>query len=195
MVRAPNGVRPAGERGPTATWGHPSQPQCSTSLSWSLSRPSRVPLMAFLVSLLMFVPLVAPSPLVTLSSGTFRGLAVNGTDRWLGIPYAQPPLGPLRFEAPVPISRPAEGVQDALNFSYACPQPPTTAPISEDCLYLNVCRRSLTAFYVIISCMCRCGGHYKLVPPKSFLSLCGFMCEQFELRQILSANLLGGWGV
>jgi hypothetical protein len=158
-----------------------SRHNVKTKVKTSLSRPSRVPLMAFLISLLMLVPLVAPSPLATLSSGTFRGLAVNGTDRWLGIPYAQPPLGPLRFEAPVPISRPAEGIQDALNFSYACPQPPTTAPISEDCLYLNVCQRFLTGFYMIISCMRRCGGHYKLRPPKSFLSLCGFMCVQFEL--------------
>ncbi|KAH9989462.1 Alpha/Beta hydrolase protein [Russula vinacea] len=68
-----------------------------------------------------------------------RGLSANGTDHWLGIPFAQPPLGPLRFEAPVPISRPVGGIQNALNFSYACPQPPTTAPVSEDCLYLNVC--------------------------------------------------------
>jgi carboxylesterase type B len=90
------------------------------------------------MAFLPFFPLMASSALVTLSSGTFHGLAVNGTVRWLGIPYAQPPLGSLRFEAPVPISRPVEGIQDALNFSYACPQPLPTARISEDCLYLNV---------------------------------------------------------
>jgi len=95
--------------------------------------------MFFLLSFLPFLPLVAPAPLVSLSSGTFRGLTVNGTDRWLGIPYTQPPLGSLRFEAPVPISRPVEGIQDALNFSHACPQPLPTARFSEDCLYLNVC--------------------------------------------------------
>ena len=93
--------------------------------------------MAFLLSFLSFLPLVASQALATLSSGTFRGLAVNGTERWLGIPYAQPPLGSLRFEAPVPISRPVESIQDALNFSYACPQP-LPARFSEDCLYLNV---------------------------------------------------------
>jgi carboxylesterase type B len=94
--------------------------------------------MAFLFSFLPFLPLIASSALVNLSSGTFRGLAVNGTVRWLGIPYAQPPVGSRRFEAPVPISRPVEGIQDALNFSYACPQPLPTARFSEDCLYLNV---------------------------------------------------------
>jgi carboxylesterase type B len=77
--------------------------------------------------------------LIALSSGTFHGVAVNGTDRWLGIPYAQPPVGPLRFKAPVAISRPAPGIQDAFQLSHACPQPTTTLPISEDCLYLNVC--------------------------------------------------------
>lgn len=95
--------------------------------------------MAFLLSFLSFLPLVASQALVTLSSGTFRGLTVNGTERWLGIPYAQPPLGSLRFEAPVPIivSRPVESIQDAFNFSYACPQP-LPARFGEDCLYLNV---------------------------------------------------------
>lgn len=135
--------------------------------------------MAFFM-ILMFFPLIAPSPLITLSSGTFRGLSVNGTDRWLGIPYAQPPLGPLRFEAPVPISLPLVGIQDALKFSHACPQPPTTAPISEDCLYLNVCLRSSTGFYAIISCIRRCGGHHKLPPLQSFLSSFGFMCERLN---------------
>jgi carboxylesterase type B len=94
--------------------------------------------MAFLFSFLPFLPLVASSAFVTLSSGTFRGLTVDGTARWLGIPYAQPPRGSLRFEAPVPISRPVEGIQDALNFSCACPQPLPTGRFSEDCLYLNV---------------------------------------------------------
>ncbi|KAN0113404.1 Alpha/Beta hydrolase fold [Russula decolorans] len=101
--------------------------------------------MAFLFSFLPFLPLVVSSALVTLSSGTFRGLAVNGTVRWLGIPYAQPPLGSLRFEVPIPISRPVEGIQDALNFSYACPQPLPTARFSEDCLYLNVWRPQQTS--------------------------------------------------
>ena len=94
--------------------------------------------MASFLSLLQFFSLAVASPLISLPSGTFRGLTVNGTDRWLGIPYAQPPVGALRFKTPLSISRPAEGVQDAFQYSYACPQPPTTAPISEDCLYLNV---------------------------------------------------------
>jgi len=90
--------------------------------------------------------LFAASPLlIHLSSGTFRGLTVNGTDRWLGIPYAQPPVGPLRFKAPLAISPPSPGIQDASHLSHACPQPTTTLSISEDCLYLNVWRPQNTS--------------------------------------------------
>jgi Carboxylesterase family len=103
----------------------------------------RMLLLAFVVLLLNVFPRVASSTPVTLSSGTFRGLTVNGTDRWLGIPYAQPPVGPLRFKAPLPLSRPLEDIQDVFEFSHASPQPPTIAPISEDCLYLNVGRATV----------------------------------------------------
>ncbi|THH07976.1 hypothetical protein EW146_g9143 [Bondarzewia mesenterica] len=89
------------------------------------------------------------NPEVKLNIGTFRGLATpNGTDRWLGIPYATPPVGDLRFKAPVPISKPFDSVKNALEFGNACPQPITAslgAPIGEDCLYLNVWRPQNTS--------------------------------------------------
>ena len=91
------------------------------------------------LELLNVISFIASPLLITLSSGTFRGLTVNDTDRWLGIPYAQPPVGSLRFKAPLEISRPAPGIQDALHLSHTCPQPTATLSISEDCLYLNVC--------------------------------------------------------
>ncbi|KAF8273340.1 alpha/beta-hydrolase [Lactarius quietus] len=97
------------------------------------------------LELLNFIAFATSPLLITISSGAFRGLTVNGTDRWLGIPYAQPPVGPLRFKAPLAISRPAPGIQDALHLSHACPQPTTTLPISEDCLYLNVWRPQNTS--------------------------------------------------
>ena len=82
-------------------------------------------------------------PEVMLSIGMFRGLSssVNGTDKWLGIPYAQAPVGDLRFKAPVPITKRLSGVQDASTFGNACTQPAASnlgAPVGEDCLFLNV---------------------------------------------------------
>jgi para-nitrobenzyl esterase len=71
-----------------------------------------------------------------------------GTHNWRGIPFAEPPVGPLRWRAP----RPApswQGVRHALAFGAACPQIASPAggwdgagagePTgSEDCLTLNV---------------------------------------------------------
>ncbi|KAK0474297.1 alpha/beta-hydrolase [Armillaria luteobubalina] len=80
---------------------------------------------------------------IQLSSGTFTGQNTNGLDRWLGIPFALPPVGDLRFKAPVPVCMNLSGVQhDATTFGNACPQPPGNlgANISEDCLYVNIWR-------------------------------------------------------
>ncbi|EJD00170.1 alpha/beta-hydrolase [Fomitiporia mediterranea MF3/22] len=100
------------------------------------------------LGLLISLPLVwaAPSPnglVVDTTSGAFQGvLTTNGTERWLGIPFAQPPVGSLRFKAPVPITTAPAGIKNASTFGDACPQRPASlgAPMSEDCLYLNVWR-------------------------------------------------------
>ena len=79
---------------------------------------------------------------VQTSSGIFRGVATgNGTEHWLGIRFAQPPVGSLRFRSPVPFVNRSTAVQDASTFGNACPQVPSDslgAPQSEDCLFLNV---------------------------------------------------------
>jgi para-nitrobenzyl esterase len=77
---------------------------------------------------------------VTTAGGTLRGKAVAGTDEFLGIPYAAPPVGALRWRAPQPAAR-WHGVRDATTFAPHCPQPPSAfgvASTSENCLYLNV---------------------------------------------------------
>ena len=84
-----------------------------------------------------------PNPLkVGLTSGIFVGQNTpNGTDRWLGIPYAHPPVGNLRFRGPVAITHRPSTMKNATTFGNACPQEPSAnlaASMSEDCLFLNV---------------------------------------------------------
>ncbi|KAI0094482.1 alpha/beta-hydrolase [Irpex rosettiformis] len=105
-------------------------------------------LLPFLSHLLLYLaePTATISgPHIKLTSGKFVGTTsvLNGTDRWLGIPFAKPPTGNLRFKAPVPITRPSLTLHQATSFGNACPQLPSNtlgAPMSEDCLFLNVWR-------------------------------------------------------
>ncbi len=55
-----------------------------------------------------------------------------------GIPYAAPPVGPLRWKPPQP-AKPWSGILVARNFPANCPQSPVVpGPQSEDCLGLNI---------------------------------------------------------
>src|SRR6516162_10751051 len=79
-------------------------------------------------------------PVVPTGDGPVRGVTAGSIDEFLGIPYAAPPTGNLRWRPPQP---PAEwqGVRDTTQFGPSCPQPPSRSvpgPFSEDCLYLNV---------------------------------------------------------
>ncbi len=81
-----------------------------------------------------------PDP-VKLDSGLVSGTSgVSGEVRvFKGIPFAAPPVGPLRWKAPQPVAR-WEGVRKADQFSSRCMQAQQAGaqPVSEDCLYLNV---------------------------------------------------------
>ena len=84
-------------------------------------------------------PLTAP--ILRIEGGAIRGTAVSGVYQFLGLPYAAPPTGELRWRPPQP-PREWDGVRDATQFGPSCPQPASLfappAPFSEDCLYLNV---------------------------------------------------------
>lgn len=70
--------------------------------------------------------------------GTFRGVAEGGVRVFRGVPFAEPPVGPLRFRPSVAL-RPAPGVRDATRFAAEAMQKAEAGIArSEDCLYLNV---------------------------------------------------------
>lgn len=79
---------------------------------------------------------------VKISDGSLRGYTANGTSIYLGIPFAAPPVGELRWKPPAPPAK-WSGVRDAGAFGDACVQTNTFGVMavrstSEDCLYLNV---------------------------------------------------------
>jgi para-nitrobenzyl esterase len=84
---------------------------------------------------------------VPTADGALRGKAVGSSvagamDEFLGIPYAAPPVGRLRWRPPHP-ARPWSGIRSATSFAPHCPQPASpfgVASTSENCLYLNVYR-------------------------------------------------------
>src|SRR5215471_19567691 len=79
-------------------------------------------------------------PIVTVTGGQIRGRLVGvGGAVFKGIPYAQPPVGNLRWREPTPV-KPWTGVRDATDFGSICAQPPLFVPNAadiskEDCLY------------------------------------------------------------
>ena len=76
---------------------------------------------------------------VTIASGPIRGQAADGLRRFLGIPYAAPPVGTLRWQPPQSVAAWA-APRDCTHFGPACPQPRQRpdGTSSEDCLTLNV---------------------------------------------------------
>lgn len=71
-------------------------------------------------------------------SGRLRGLKRGGVRVFRGVPFAEPPVGDLRFRPPVR-KAPWSGVHDATRFSAAAVQDgDRNVAQSEDCLYLNV---------------------------------------------------------
>src|ERR1017187_6398020 len=98
-----------------------------------------------------------PMPSVNVTGGVVRGYLAAPGAVFKAIPFAEPPVGALRWREPQPV-KPWRGVRDATRYSAACVQNPIgtgvfigplarrygvsyPAPhwdISEDCLYLNI---------------------------------------------------------
>jgi para-nitrobenzyl esterase len=83
-------------------------------------------------------------PVVRTESGLLEGVNVSGIRTFKGIPFAQPPVGDLRWREPQPV-KPWQGVRKADHFGPRAMQLPLFSDMqfrsdgmSEDCLYLNV---------------------------------------------------------
>ncbi|KII91038.1 hypothetical protein PLICRDRAFT_554187 [Plicaturopsis crispa FD-325 SS-3] len=122
---------------------------------------------ALLLSALLQSGIVAATPLarasaptITLDDGTFTGTTDGNTDKFLGIPFAEAPVGDLRFNLPKAVG-PYSGNLSATTYGLSCPQQSIKLPLpdglaanatdfivnsifqdifpyGEDCLQLNV---------------------------------------------------------
>lgn len=114
---------------------------------WTKSLVRRL-LVTLLAAGLAVEPVLA-EPVVRLASGSLQGKAVGAVEVFLGVPYAAPPVGALRWQPPHPAPV-WQGQRDASRFAAACYQSVATPwgpysmefiagePVREDCLYLNV---------------------------------------------------------
>ncbi|MFX1448345.1 MAG: carboxylesterase/lipase family protein [Promethearchaeota archaeon] len=80
--------------------------------------------------------------IVNTKSGKIQGYLENSIEIYKGIPYAEPPVGNLRFQEPQPKDRWDE-IRDCTQFGPIAPQhqhddPKIELPEDEDCLYLNI---------------------------------------------------------
>ncbi len=87
-------------------------------------------------------PGLPASPIATPPAGPVQGIVNKGVFEYLGIPYAVPPVGPLRWQPPQ--AYPAFSVlRQANRFGPTCAQVTTTGVFAspsanEDCLFVNV---------------------------------------------------------
>lgn len=86
-------------------------------------------------------------PIVQTTAGKVRGATREGVHSFMGIPYGASTGGQNRFRPPAPVEA-WSGIRDAITVGPACYQPARAnydlgAPMSEDCLVLNVWTRGL----------------------------------------------------
>jgi para-nitrobenzyl esterase len=106
---------------------------------------------AYIFCFLMFVTTVSAQlisdksfPTVKTANGVVEGVRVSVISMFKGIPFAQPPVGDLRWKEPLPVKN-WEGTRKADHFAARAMQLPIYSDmkfrsdgISEDCLYLNI---------------------------------------------------------
>lgn len=87
------------------------------------------------------------TPVASVANGTYVGRhsPEYGQDFFLGVPFAQPPTGQLRFAAPQPLNHSFDRVRNATQYGPECigygfDQWILGNYVSEDCLTVNVVR-------------------------------------------------------
>jgi para-nitrobenzyl esterase len=97
-----------------------------------------------MLALMLFMPLMRSQTVVTTESGKIQGKTSDGVTAFLGVPFAAPPVGPLRWRPPQPVKS-WKGIRQTTEYGHDCmqlPFPSDAAPLgtppSEDCLYANV---------------------------------------------------------
>lgn len=105
----------------------------------------------FTFCILFLISVCTTDPIVTTRFGQIQGFTGNYDDAkyeaFIGIPFAEPPLGDLRFQLPKPFNSTWSTPYQALNYGNGCYQKPASYfnfNISEDCLYLNIWRPEMT---------------------------------------------------
>ena len=97
---------------------------------------------ALILAALLTMSTSALAAPVSTAQGPVEGIARNGVMQFLGIPYAKPPVGPLRWMPPQPVAK-WTATRKADKFGPTCAQVTTLGPFAgppnsnEDCLYLN----------------------------------------------------------
>ncbi len=93
---------------------------------------------------LIAAPAAAQIKSAAVTGGTVEGVVADGISTYLGIPFAAPPVGALRWKAPQPV-KPWSGVRKADRHGAGCMQEPGLArqmgfegPLSEDCLFIDL---------------------------------------------------------
>ena len=83
------------------------------------------------------IPEVVEETLRETHSGPVVGFSDEDVNVWLGIPYAKPPIGDLRWRAPRELDQ-WDTPKPTIEFGDECPQGMMAVSGNEDCLYLNV---------------------------------------------------------
>ena len=102
---------------------------------------------------IVFAAPLAPfnsGPTAQIKNGSYYGLHNDhfNQDYFLGVPFAQPPIGDLRLQVPQSLNASWEGAKNATEYGFACigygedTQIGGRNYVSEDCLTLNIVRPS-----------------------------------------------------